>query len=96
MDKYLAQFLSEGKPAVKQLSRDIEEAIIKMTINAPDWLSFYSAHAAKDILFSDKTLVSDYVPVTQRYILIVDRSLDHYLFSNSPIFFSLQLDQLTA
>jgi len=66
MDKYLPLFLSEGKPAVKQLSRDTEEAIIRMSINAPDWLTFYSAHAARDILFSDKTLVSDYVPVTQR------------------------------
>jgi hypothetical protein len=66
MDKYMPLFLSEGKPAVKQLSRDIEAAIISMTINAPDWLSYYSAQAARAILFSSKTLVSDFVPVTQR------------------------------
>ncbi|CAO3669374.1 unnamed protein product [Umbelopsis vinacea] len=68
MDKYMTLFLSEGKPAVKQLSRDIETAIIKMSINAPDWLSHYSAQAARAILFSEKTLISDFVPVTQSLI----------------------------
>lgn len=66
MDKYMPLFLSEGKPAVKQLSRDIETAIVKMSINAPDWLSYHSAQAARAILFSEKTLVSDFIPVTQR------------------------------
>jgi hypothetical protein len=66
MDKYIKLFLAEGKPAVKQLSRDIESSIIDMSINAPDWLSHHSAQAARAILFSEKTLVTDYVPVTQR------------------------------
>lgn len=66
MDKYIKLFLAEGKPAVKQLSRDIERSIVDLSINAPDWLSQYAAQTARAILFSEKTLIADYVPVTQR------------------------------
>jgi hypothetical protein len=66
MDKYMPLFLKEAKPAVKQLSKDIEAAIIGMSINAPDWLSMYSAQAARAILFSEKILATDFIPVTQR------------------------------
>ncbi|KAG2175158.1 hypothetical protein INT44_007646 [Umbelopsis vinacea] len=90
MDKYLPLFLSEGKPAVKQLSRDVEEAIVRMTINAPDWLSYYSAYAARDILFSDKTLVSDFVPVTQSLI----KSLNNWAQKEDEVKL-LQLDLQT-
>jgi glycerol-3-phosphate O-acyltransferase/dihydroxyacetone phosphate acyltransferase len=41
MDAYLEEFMSpdEGaaRSAVKRLTRDVERALIRSTINAPDW-----------------------------------------------------------
>lgn len=41
MDAYIDEFLAPGegsaRAAAKRLSRDIESALVKSTINAPDW-----------------------------------------------------------
>lgn len=42
VDDYLEEFLSESegaaRSAVKRLTRDIENWLIRSTVNAPDWL----------------------------------------------------------
>lgn len=37
MEAYLDDFLKDEKVTAKRLTADIEKAIVKLTINAPDW-----------------------------------------------------------
>ncbi|KAF8893430.1 hypothetical protein BD779DRAFT_1609793 [Infundibulicybe gibba] len=64
MDAYKKQFFSgvDGDPraSVKRLTRAIENELIEMTINAPDWDTLYAARMARDILWeADKSIKLD-------------------------------------
>lgn len=67
IDKYLKIYLDEPKKGAKQLTRDIELATEKLTVNAPNWDVRDSAEMARHLLFpGENGLMKDYVPVTQR------------------------------
>jgi glycerol-3-phosphate O-acyltransferase/dihydroxyacetone phosphate acyltransferase len=52
---FKAQFLSgkegESRAAVKKLTHRIEQAMIELTINAPNWETLLAARTARDLLF---------------------------------------------
>lgn len=61
-------YLEDPKKAAKQLTRMTEEAMEKLTVNAPDWDSKYAADMARWLLFpGENGLMKDYIPITQRY-----------------------------
>ncbi|CAO3599063.1 unnamed protein product [Absidia cylindrospora] len=69
VDKYLKIYMVEPKKAAKQLTREIELATEKLTVNAPNWDSRDSAEMARHLLFpSENGLMEDYVSVTQSLI----------------------------
>ncbi|KAI8337972.1 hypothetical protein BC941DRAFT_351881 [Chlamydoabsidia padenii] len=69
IDKYLKIYLDEPKKGAKQLTRDIELATERLTVNAPNWDVRDSAEMARHLLFpGENGLMKDYVPVTQSLI----------------------------
>ena len=42
-----------AKHAVKQLTRAIEESLVRLTINANDWEDVYAGRMARDLLWED-------------------------------------------
>ena len=70
MSQFEEQFLSTtpGEPrlAVKRLTHQIEEELLRFTINAPDWDTLFAAKMARDLLWENKTIsLDDFVPVSQ-------------------------------
>ncbi|CAK5281351.1 unnamed protein product [Mycena citricolor] len=75
--KYMPAELFEAPPdaqaeraAVKALMKDIEDQIVQMTINAPDWETLYSARIARNILWKDEGAIplKDWIIVNQTLI----------------------------
>lgn len=68
VEPYLPLYLEDPKKAAKQLTKAIEMAMEKITVNAPDWDSKYAADMARWLLFpGENGLMKDYIPITQRY-----------------------------
>ena len=57
MDEFRAAFMStvEGEPrlAVKRLTHRIEQEMIELTVNAPDWETLLCGKTARDLLWDD-------------------------------------------
>ncbi|KAG0742132.1 hypothetical protein G6F57_008042 [Rhizopus arrhizus] len=51
VEPYLPLYLEDPKKAAKQLTKAIENAIERITVNAPDWNSKYAADMARWLLF---------------------------------------------
>lgn len=52
VSRFKEQFLSsDSRSAVKALTHAIEQAMIKLTINAPNWEALLAARTARDLLF---------------------------------------------
>jgi hypothetical protein len=66
----LPLYIEDPKKAAKQLTKMTEEAMEKLTVNAPDWDSKYAADMARWLLFpgdqQKNGLLKDYIPITQR------------------------------
>lgn len=68
VEPYLPLYLEDPKKAAKQLTKAIENAIERITVNAPDWNSKYAADMARWLLFpGEDGLMKDYILITQRY-----------------------------
>lgn len=69
---YAAEFFSDGegskKSAVKRLTKSIELEMYKMTVNAPDWDSSFSAEMARQLLWREDLPLSDFVDVAQTLV----------------------------
>lgn len=74
VDDYLSEFLSEdegaARSAAKRLTRDIENWLIKSTVNAPDWDTLYSARMARDLLWPDEKSIDlkEFVNISQTLV----------------------------
>ncbi|KZW01901.1 acyltransferase [Exidia glandulosa HHB12029] len=74
LDELEAEFLSDGegaaKHAVKQLTQQIEERLVEMSINAPDWETLFAARTARDLLWGSERNVKlpDFVAVSQTLV----------------------------
>ncbi|KAF9650871.1 acyltransferase [Thelephora ganbajun] len=74
VDDYLEEFLSESegaaRSAAKRLAHDIENWLIKSTVNAPDWDTLYSARMARDLLWPDEKSINltDFVDISQTLV----------------------------
>lgn len=74
VDDYLEEFLSEvegaARSAAKRLTRDIENWLIKSTINAPDWDTLYSARMARDLLWPNEKSIDlkEFVDISQTLV----------------------------
>ncbi|OCH88645.1 glycerol-3-phosphate-acyltransferase [Obba rivulosa] len=73
-EPYREQFLSpeEGasRAAVKRLTAAIEQQLVEMTINAPDWEALYAARMARDLLWEDERRINldDFVAISQTLV----------------------------
>ncbi|EMD33764.1 hypothetical protein CERSUDRAFT_87104 [Gelatoporia subvermispora B] len=73
-EDYKEQFLSaeEGasRAAVKRLTADIEQQLVEMTVNAPDWDTLYAARMARDLLWEDERRMNldDFVTISQTLV----------------------------
>jgi glycerol-3-phosphate O-acyltransferase/dihydroxyacetone phosphate acyltransferase len=66
----LEAFRKNPKEEVKKLTQELEELLLHMTVNAPDWDTMKIIHTARRIYMSDtsSTLgLADYVEVTRRF-----------------------------
>ncbi|CED83161.1 Phospholipid/glycerol acyltransferase [Phaffia rhodozyma] len=58
VDEYSEQFLSteevEAKSAVKRLTKSVEDAMIELTVNAPDWDTLNAAILARQLLWANE------------------------------------------
>lgn len=67
VEPLLPLYLEDPKKAAKELTKLIEEAMEKITVNAPDWESKYAADMARWLLFpGEDGRMTDYIPITQR------------------------------
>ena len=59
---------NDRKDAVKALTHEIHLNLTTLTVNAPEWHIYLSAHIAKDIAYEslNPILLQDYVTITQR------------------------------
>ena len=57
MDEFHTQFMStvEGEPrsAVKRLTHRIEQDMVELTVNAPDWETLICGQTARNLLWDD-------------------------------------------
>jgi hypothetical protein len=69
VESLLPLYLEDPKRAAKLLTKTIEEAMEKLTVNAPNWDSKYAADMARWLLFpGENGLMKDYIPITQRLV----------------------------
>ncbi|CAG8518482.1 5396_t:CDS:10 [Ambispora gerdemannii] len=70
VEPYFNDFERDDRTTVKLLTRQIEEEMEKLTINAKDWETLNAANMARLLLFSDDKDVApeDYVKITQSLV----------------------------
>lgn len=77
LSRFKAQFLSgkegDARLAVKALTHAIEQAMIELTVNAPNWEALLSAMTARDLLFGSWRNINldDFRSVGQTYVILV-------------------------
>ncbi|KZS98328.1 glycerol-3-phosphate-acyltransferase [Sistotremastrum niveocremeum HHB9708] len=63
VERYMEQFMSEkegeSRAAAKRLTRDIEQLMIELTINAKDWETLFAARIARELLWESSPLDLD-------------------------------------
>ncbi|KAI8997419.1 hypothetical protein BDB01DRAFT_771062 [Pilobolus umbonatus] len=99
VEPFLPLYLEDPKKAAKQLTKATEEAIEKLTINAPDWNSKYAADMARWLLFPDyDRSIRDYIPITQSLInamnTLAKEDEEVARLQKSLIIYKLELEQL--
>jgi hypothetical protein len=66
---YLADYCKEPKAIAKRIMKKLEDSLLSLTINSPDWPNRHSAEMAREILFPDEYgNMPDFIEVTQWYI----------------------------
>ncbi|KAL7418530.1 hypothetical protein Q5752_006988 [Cryptotrichosporon argae] len=74
VEDYEEEFLSEkegaSKAAVKRMTKKIEQELLEITVNAPDWDTAFAAQMTRELLWQDEDRLplSDYVPVAQTLV----------------------------
>ncbi|ESK94754.1 glycerol-3-phosphate o-acyltransferase [Moniliophthora roreri MCA 2997] len=85
ISKYTQDLFSEdadsderSRAAVKEIMADIKRQLFEMTINAPDWETFYGAQTARDILWGEESNIplTSWVAVSQTLIRLFTKSPD--------------------
>ncbi|KAI8991062.1 hypothetical protein BDF20DRAFT_842435 [Mycotypha africana] len=72
VNDYLSDYEKDPKTTAKRVTRRIEDSLISLTINAPDWTIGKGARMARELLFpGEYGLMHDFVPVTQSLIRIL-------------------------
>ncbi|KAI9304352.1 hypothetical protein BJ944DRAFT_266983 [Cunninghamella echinulata] len=99
VEKYMSTFEENPKNAAKQLTKDIEQAIEKLTVNAPNWEIRDSADMARHLLFpGENGLMKDYVPVTQSLIdsftELGEKDPEVATLKDSLLVYKLELEEL--
>ncbi|XP_006456196.1 hypothetical protein AGABI2DRAFT_228041 [Agaricus bisporus var. bisporus H97] len=84
VDKYTQELFQEGishadaaKCVVKKLNAELERRLLALTVNAPDWGTFYAAQMAMKILWGDE----ENVPL-ETWVKIMQSLVD--MFSSDP------------
>ncbi|KAI7892054.1 uncharacterized protein EV154DRAFT_506158 [Mucor mucedo] len=99
IEPLLPLYLEDPKKAAKQLTRMTEEAMERLTVNAPDWDSKYAADMARWLLFpGENGLMKDYIPVTQSLInamhTLAEKDVEIAKLAKSLVVYKLELDAL--
>ncbi|KAF9020653.1 glycerol-3-phosphate-acyltransferase [Hymenopellis radicata] len=74
VDDYLEQFFDEtegsSRAAVKSLTRTLENELVGVTINAPDWDTLYAARMARDLMWEGAKAIplDEFVPISQTLV----------------------------
>ncbi|KAI8642709.1 hypothetical protein BD408DRAFT_465919 [Parasitella parasitica] len=67
MAYYVADFEKTPKTTAKAVTKALEDALLSLTVNSPDWLSRKSAAMAREMLFpAEYGDMTDFVQVSQR------------------------------
>jgi len=67
MEEYLADFDKAPKATAKLVTKALENALLSLTVNSPDWPNRNSAVMAREMLFpGEYGNMSDFVQVSQR------------------------------
>ena len=75
LSKFKAQFFSttegDARLAVKALTHTIEQSLIELTINAPNWEALLAGRTARDLLFQSwrEVKLDDFRPVGQTCVI---------------------------
>ncbi|CAO3683443.1 unnamed protein product [Rhizopus microsporus] len=99
VEPYLPLYLEDPKKAAKQLTKAIEIALEKITVNAPDWDSKYAADMARWLLFpGENGLMKDYIPITQSLInamnTLAKEDVEMAKLQKSLVVYKLELESL--
>ncbi|KAL1916492.1 uncharacterized protein VTP21DRAFT_5683 [Calcarisporiella thermophila] len=78
IEPYVEDFLRDPKPAVKRLTKEIQEAIERITVNAPDWETERAMRTARNVLFTGSNSIRtvDYVKIMQSFANIFTKCKD--------------------
>jgi len=70
-EQHLSHADNDPRAAVKRLTRSIEQHMVELTVNAPDWDTSFAAQTARHILWGDEQgiPIQDYVSISQRCAL---------------------------
>ncbi|KAI7906339.1 uncharacterized protein BX663DRAFT_496073 [Cokeromyces recurvatus] len=83
VDPYLHDFDKDPKATAKRVTKELEDALVALTINAPDQIVRTSAITARDILFpKEYGNMPDFIQVTQSLINILSNEDKRYLAEN--------------
>lgn len=67
MKGYLDDFAKAPKVTAKLVTKALEDALLSLTVNSPDWPNRKSAVMAREMLFpGEYGNMPDFVPVSQR------------------------------
>ncbi|KAL9550985.1 hypothetical protein PS6_005230 [Mucor atramentarius] len=99
IEPYLPLYLQDPKKAAKQLTKATEQAMEKLTVNAPDWDSKYAADMARWLLFpGENGLMKDYIPITQSLInamyTLGEKDVEIAKLQKSLVVYKLELESL--
>lgn len=95
-------YLEDPKKAAKQLTKMTEEAMEKLTVNAPDWDSKYAADMARWLLFpgDEDGVMKDYIPITQSLInamnALKESDVEIAKLQKSLVAYKLELEALLS
>jgi glycerol-3-phosphate O-acyltransferase/dihydroxyacetone phosphate acyltransferase len=65
--EFLDDYYKEPKATAKKVMKILEDSLLSLTINSPDWPNCHSATMAREMLFpGDYGNMPDFIEVTQR------------------------------
>ncbi|KAI9253587.1 hypothetical protein BY458DRAFT_521624 [Sporodiniella umbellata] len=100
VEPYLPLYLQDSKAAAKELTRAVEVAIEKITVNAPDWESKHAADMIRWLLFpGENSSIQDYIPITQSLIngmnTLMKEDVQLAKLQKSLVVYKLELESLS-